>query len=424
MIESRQEFFSDSEFYWQLRVKSKSVRLSQTPGVAPELTGQRRSCRVGASIEPSQQGYGIAVGISKIHFAGEPAPSNRASLISRQSRIALRFSNKERVMWYISFQGESDGDINNILVYHDNGKEHSQPNLLPTGGSNPKLQELRGFCMVGNLLYVVNAHKSVSQILVYEAGNDGSYAFKEIFASMDSINSILHPYDLTFDGSGNCYVSSQDTNVVTGIQADGSAMKVAAYLQQTYGSTAAFLAGTFAASAIPSIADASTTPPPAVAIPQGLVALLVGGAISNSVRGVLYYGGYLYVADEPASAVKVYSMETGELQGQIAGSNLSAPVQLLLNGTTLYIGSTGNDSVVTYDLAQGPPDGTVEPAYFINGGVKHASGMAFDGDGYFYAADRKSKKILKFHPDGTAAGDFISGLPDDPEFILYVPKND
>lgn len=327
-------------------------------------------------------------------------------------------------MWYISFQGESDGDINNILVYHDSGKEHSQPNLLPTGGSNPKLQELRGFAVVGKLLYVVNAHKSISQILVYEESSDGSYSFKEIFASMDSINSILHPYDLTFDSSGNCYVASQDTNVVTAIEPSGSAMDVPAYLQQTDPAPAEFLAGTFVASSVPSIADSESTPPPAVSIPQGLVALLVGGSISNSVRGVLFYDGYLYVSDEPASAVKIYSIETGELHGQIAGSNLSSPVQLLINGATLYIGSTGNDSVVTYDLAQGAPSGTVEPTYFIKGGVKHVSGMAFDTDGYFYAADRKSKKIQKFDAEGTSEGDFISGLPDDPEFILYVPKSD
>jgi hypothetical protein len=324
-------------------------------------------------------------------------------------------------MWYISFQGESDGDVNNILVYHDSGKEHSQPNLLPTGGSNPKLDELRGFCIVGDLLYVVNAHKSISQILVYEAGNDGTYTFKEIFASMDSINSILHPYDLTFDASGNCYVSSQDTNVVTGVQPDGTTMDVASYLQQNYG--AGFLAGTVVASSIPFAGGSNTALPPVVKTPQGLEASLSNGSVSNSVRGVLYYDGYLYVSDEPADSVKVYNIETGELQGQIAGSHLSAPVQLLLNGTTLYIGSTGNDSVVTYDLSQGAPSGTVEPAYFIKGDVKHISGMAFDDSGYFYAAERKAQKILKFNADGKAE-DFIKNLPDDPEFILYVPKSD
>ena len=89
----------------------------------------------------------------------------------------------------------------------------------------------------------------------------------------------------------------------------------------------------------------------------------------------------------------------------------------------LYIGSSGNDSVVSYDLAQGTPSGTVLPKMFIDGEVKHVSGMAFDAEGCFYAAERKAKKIKKFPPDGSGRGkDFITDLPDEPEFILYVPK--
>ncbi len=134
-------------------------------------------------------------------------------------------------MWYISFHGGPKG-INNIRVYHDNGNQHSQPDLFPTGGSNP-LQELRGFVIVGNLFYVVNAYEKYSQILVYEADGNASYHFKDVFAN-GTINSILHPYDLTFDTQGHCYVSNQDTNVVTGLQGAGSPLPVASYLQQHY----------------------------------------------------------------------------------------------------------------------------------------------------------------------------------------------
>jgi hypothetical protein len=49
--------------------------------------------------------------------------------------------------------------------------------------------------------------------------------------------------------------------------------------------------------------------------------------------------------------------------------------------------------------------------------------MAFDAEGNFYAAERKRKRIMKFPPDGSGDGvEFIGGLPDEPEFILYVPK--
>ena len=108
---------------------------------------------------------------------------------------------------------------------------------------------------------------------------------------------------------------------------------------------------------------------------------------------------------------------------ELSGSILPNPV---INSTTsvLYIGSTGNDSVVSYDLSQGAPQGTVQPTTFIDGQVKHVSGMSFDADGNFYAAERKAKKIKQFPPDGSGNGtDFITNLPDEPEFIMYVPKS-
>ncbi len=89
----------------------------------------------------------------------------------------------------------------------------------------------------------------------------------------------------------------------------------------------------------------------------------------------------------------------------------------------LYIGSSGNDRVVCYDLSQGAPAGTVQPRTFIHGKVKHVSGMAFDAAGNFYAAERKARRIRRFGPDGSGDGvEFIGGLPDEPEFILYVAK--
>lgn len=332
-------------------------------------------------------------------------------------------------MWYISFHGGSGG-TNNILVYHDSGEPHSQPNLLPTGGSNPPLQELRGFMTAGGALYVVNGYKNYSQVLAYDADAGGGYAFNEIFASKDTIDSVLHPYDLTFDAAGNWYLSSQDTNVVTGLAGANIPLPVASYLQSQFPPPGAFMAGTIVASSVGALPGTPTPPPPDVPAPQGLAVSFTDDTdtrVANSVRGVLYHGGSLYVSDEPANAVKAYDLSTGELQGWIAGENLSAPVQLLLDasGAVLYIGSSGNDSVVTYDLSQGAPSGAVAPATFIDGEVKHVSGMAFDADGNFYAAERKAKKIRKFPADGSGKGeDFITDLPDEPEFILYVPKSD
>lgn len=334
------------------------------------------------------------------------------------------FAAEDFIMWYISFRGEEGGgSAENIYVYHDSGQPHSDPTLLPTGGSVPPLQELRGFQVVGDLLYVVNAYKDYSQILTFQEGS-GGYAFDQIYASMQTVNSILHPFDLTFDTQGNCYLSSQDTNVVTGLAGANAPMPISPYLLQHY--TQSFYAGTMVASAIGSLPGCPAPAPPDVPAPQGLDVSYTDGTdtkVANSVRGVVWYQGYLYVADEPGNAVKAYDTATGQLAGVIAGSNLSSPVHLLLNAGTLYIGSTGNDSVVTYSLAGGPPSGTVAPVTFIEGKLSHVSGLAFGGDGNFYAAERKAQKIKRFKPDGSDDGTFIENLPDDPEFILYVPKD-
>ncbi|MEP7220766.1 MAG: hypothetical protein ABI876_17700, partial [Bacteroidota bacterium] len=261
-------------------------------------------------------------------------------------------------MWYISFQGESDGEVNNILIYHDSGVEHSQPNLLPTGGTSPVLQELRGFAIVGDLLYVVNAYKGLSQLLLYRANGDGAYLFESIFASAATINSILHPFDCTFDPSGNCYLSSQDTNVVTRLQSSGAVLPVASYLLGNYNPSGDFLAGTFVASTVGGLPGVHPPAPPDVPAPQGLQVSYTDGTdtrVANSVRGVAYYADHLFVADEPGNAVRIYEGTTGQLACTIAGSNLSSPVHLLFNGSMLYIGSSGNDSVLSCDLSSGVP---------------------------------------------------------------------
>lgn len=334
-------------------------------------------------------------------------------------------------MWYISFHGGSQtsgssNPVNNIQAYHDSGKPHDNPNLLPTGQSDPTLQELRGFVIVNDELYVVNAYKKYSQLLAYKADKHGNYHFDRILASMQTINSILHPYDVCFDAHGNAYLSSQDTNVVTGIDSSGNALPIAAYLSANY--PGQFWLGTQVASSMGELPDTPTPPPPNVALPQGLAVSYTDNTdtrVANSVRGVLHHNGHLYVADEVANAVKVYEDQSFELTGQIVGDNLSAPVQLLLGPkNVLYIGSTGNDSVVSYDISNGAPSGTVAPTTFVDGHVKHVSGMGFDADGHFYAAERKAQKIRKFPADGSGKGeDFITNLPDNPEFILYVPKS-
>ena len=333
-------------------------------------------------------------------------------------------------MWCISFAGGPKG-VNNIRAYHDSGHPHAHPDLLPTGRADPPLRELRSFAVSGSLLYVVNAWYRYSQLLVYAADADGGYRFQEIRASRRTVPALLHPYDLTLDGQGNCYVSSQDTNVVTGLDAAGNALAVAPFLQQHYGPPAAFLPGTTIASSVGALSATHTSHgvrPPDVPAPQGLEVHFSGPThrrVDHSVRGVLFHDGFLYVADEPADTVKVYAAPTGELHGQIRGGHLVAPDQLLLDAAgVLYIGSSGSDRILCCDLARGAPAGIVAPTPFLHGEVKHVSGMAFGPDGCFYAAERKARRIKRFRPDGKGSGqDFIVDLPDEPEFIRHLPRH-
>jgi hypothetical protein len=338
-------------------------------------------------------------------------------------------------MWLITFRGEESGDFNNIFAFDDSGNAASPPTILPTGGVNPTLQELRGFQAVAPLLYVVDAHVSLSQVLIYTL-KDGAYVYTSTFTSHGQTAAVLHPFDLAPDGSGGWYISNQDSNVVAAFDSTGNPLPLPSSLSSLTNASN-FLPGTFVASSVGALPGVPTPAPPDVAQPLGLdVSPRDGSKVSNSVRGLACHGGVLYVADEPGDAVKAYDLATGGLVGQIVGANLSAPVHLLCSDgvafpATLFIGSTGNDSVVTFDLSGGPPSGAVAPTTLIDGEVKHVSGMDFGADGWLYTAERKAMKIKRFaltyaNSTLTAAkqSDFPIVLSDEPEFIRYAPGGD
>jgi len=130
-------------------------------------------------------------------------------------------------MWLISFHGGEEG-TNNIHAYHDTGKPHDHPALLPTGHGDPDLRELRAFRIVGTRLYVVRAYNKESAVLRYARTPEGRYVFDRVFASTRAAPALVHPYDIAVDGHGRLYVSSQDTNVVTGFDASGATLPIAA----------------------------------------------------------------------------------------------------------------------------------------------------------------------------------------------------
>jgi len=292
-----------------------------------------------------------------------------------------------------------------------------------------KLDELRGMTVGPNgYLYVVNSDKSQSQVLVFTGSGDSDYAYSFIgvYADPSVSKGIAHPFAITFDANGNGYVSSQDTNVVTALSpgTKGTPLPVASFLQHYAPPLGPqeFLPGTFVASCYGAL-DGVAPAPPNVPTPQGLDLDPPQGPASHSVRDVLVIGEVLYVADEPGNAVKKYSLvdtalpgTQGQLQGQITNASLQGPVHLLVNSGSLYI--TSSDSILVCDL-QG---GAVAP--FLSG-LKSPSGMAFGPGGNFFFADRKGKAIYQSAYDSSTKKYglptvFISGLPDEPEFLLHV----
>jgi hypothetical protein len=324
-------------------------------------------------------------------------------------------------VWLVTFHGGAKCSTNNVLAYDDSGKELGA--ALKVDSSSPALQELRGLALRGTSLYVVNGYKACSQVLVYVPHGTGTYRYDCVYASGAELTAMLHPYDLTFDATGKCYVSNQDTNVVVGLSGQNAPLPSPPSLPE------GVLSGTIVASSIGELSHVSPAPPD-VPEPLGLGVKCIdkdghkvdcttsGARVKHSVRGVQVYENFLCVADEAAGAVKVYDLGTGELAGQIAGGLLESPVQLLLQGSRLYIG--GGSAVTSYDLSQGFPPSTVAPEKYQKD-LDEVSGIAFDPGGTFYAAERSAKTILRFSHKDSTGKPFITGLCDEPEFILYVP---
>src|SRR6202030_4031163 len=129
-------------------------------------------------------------------------------------------------------------------------------------------------------------------------------------------------FDFTFDGAGYCYISSQDTNVVTrlAVTADGR-IGTPAPLAAALPAQGKFLPGTFVASSVGNVSS-STTP---VSVPAGLE-YSDEGEKKHSVRGVVWVNNALYVVDQPACRIKVYD-KNGSFLGQSNG--VESPVNLL-----------------------------------------------------------------------------------------------
>jgi hypothetical protein len=326
-------------------------------------------------------------------------------------------------MFYLSFHGGSGkNSLNNIHIFNNDGSQASPSKLLPQG--TPELSELRGFAFVNGLM-VVNAFKKFSQLLQYtSSGTPPVYKLSQTWAS-PAIKSVSHPFDFVFDNSGNCYLSSQDTGVVTILSGPAAAGNVPAALTQNGVKSTSYLQGTFVAAESDSLPDIPVNASVAVAQPLGLGVSVENNKMSNSVRGLAFWNGALLVADEVAGMVKAYSVANGSLLAAIIG--LEAPVHLLVNGSTLYIST--KPGVMQVPLpAQISLNTPLNATPYITsqmmsaGGVKSVAGMCFgpapsSKTQTMFVADRTGNAV--YYLSGTSLKPFIQKLSDNPEFIVY-----
>ncbi|GAC1355539.1 MAG: hypothetical protein NVSMB3_00830 [Acidobacteriaceae bacterium] len=313
-------------------------------------------------------------------------------------------------MLFVTFHGghpEHHAHLNNVHAYDKEGRRLSAGVLKPKHGV--VLNELRGICLRGGLLYVVNANQLESSVVCYH-GEGLEYEYVSTFASRESCPGMVHPFEITFDDAGFAYVSSQDTNVVTRLKvsADGRTGTPAALAPALEGK-GDFLPGTFVASSERSQGDLPTT---AMAPPAGLQ-FSGEGRKKHSVRGVLWTSGALYVVDQPAGRVKVYDGD-GKFLGQ--SNRLDSPVHLLLHHRTMYV-SGGNKILIA-----GVPEraGDFELTQMPGLRVKNGCGMAFSHSGNLYIASRTLNQIHKLDTELRPMR-FECELPDNPEFLLSMP---
>ena len=340
-------------------------------------------------------------------------------------------------MLLVTFHGGSSG-INNVCVYHKSGLLKTEAALeAPKHG---KLSELRAMVLVDGLLYVANGAKSESTVLVYEVPSSGtSFTYKStLIEPKRSTNgnfktSIAHPFGIAFDGS-TCYISNQDTNVVSRVSAsDGLGKRCqSGYLTGLF-PKGTFLDGTFVASQVGILPDVDAVTTVVDHAHGGLGVSFENGKVKNSVRDVAIANGILFVCDEPEKVVDMYSLADGSYLGS-SDALTESPTHLAINdgglyvsaGAKLYWGSVPQSlssaslslqTIAPSPLPQDPVkiggisfDGvsTVYVPYQTGTGGKNPGGSI-----YSYNVTQQDRPVLT---NGTA---IVPSLNDTPEFVLH-----
>jgi hypothetical protein len=308
-------------------------------------------------------------------------------------------------VWYLSFHGGTERHSrNNIHIYSATGDELGKALNRKSLPGDIELRELRGFGFGPDRnLYVVNAYREASQILRFagKTNPDGQHDFLDVFVAHHHERNpqLLHPFNFAFCTAGNLHVSNQDTSCVSryhGPHSESPGLPMP----------------------LPEAIRESGQHAPGVFVPS--MKHWEDGV--SVVRDVLIGpDANLYVADRETNAVTIYEPGTGRRIGVIRSQHLSKPIHLALDPSNLYllIGNSGDNSVARFEFA------TKICSILIPSGacnLNGPAGMGFGQDGACYVASRLSKEVLCFRFENSEAfgRGFITGLEDNPEFLLAV----
>jgi hypothetical protein len=325
---------------------------------------------------------------------------------------------------YVTFSGKSKTPIQHVRSFSASGKDQ--------GAVTPDYDELRGIALDGSgRLYLAVANKNVSAIELFAATieKDGTRELIGTILTPPTSAVHPHPYGLTFDRNGVLYVSTQDTNCVTGYAIGTqsppqvSPIPVASALTASF-PNGSFYAGQFVAAVEP-ITHGSVTPPSVPANLGGLSASVVG-ASRHSVRGVLATPNALYVADEANDRIGIYDLTSGAYKRAITGTGRSSPRHVVdgpvglaydAKRGNLYIGSSKNACIFVY----AEKSRTLSRLACDETKLAKVSGLACAPDGTLFAASRASAAIFTVDTSSGKIAPFVDGLADAPECLLVVP---
>ena len=332
-------------------------------------------------------------------------------------------------MLFVTFHGGKAGKTNIYAYASGKGASNTPVSSQVLSPAPPDVSELRGMVLAPPLLYVANGSKDVSNVLTYQ-GSGTTYTLSNTLIS-NRLASINHPFAMAFDDAGHCFVSNQDTNVVaildvaTGGQT-ASGGPISNYLQELK-VKGTFLPSTFVASETGNLPKAPGTP----TLPSGFGGLDVslGGKgktkkkVRNSVRDVAFSNGLLFVVDEPGGCIRMYHSTSGKYYGKNGGGPMKSPTHIRIRDGLMYVAA--DKEIWSSKL---PKTGSKKPKLTFNTVVKvtqgKISGIAFDQENppnSYVAIRTGTPQILMGGSNFENLKPLITGLPDSPEFLTYIP---